>query len=43
MWLSAVIIVIAGGLAMWSLRAGSGAFVSGSEEPDPDPTPEGAA
>ena len=45
MWLSAVIIVIAGGLAMWSLRAGSGVFVSGAgaAEPDPDPTPEGAA
>lgn len=28
MWLSSVIIMLAGGLAMWSLRAGSGAFVS---------------
>ncbi len=28
MWLSSVIIILAGVLAMWSLRAGSGAFVS---------------
>ena len=31
MWLSAIIIVLAGALAMWSLRAGSGVFVSGAE------------
>lgn len=35
MWLSSVIIVLAGVLAMWSLRAGSGVFVS-----ETDPTEE---
>ena len=31
MWVSAIIIVMAGGLAMWSLRAGSGAFLAEAE------------
>jgi len=36
MWVSAVIIAMAGGLAMWSLRAGSGAFLTEAEsEPSP--------
>ena len=36
MWVSAVIIAMAGGLAMWSLRAGSGAFLTeAASEPSP--------
>ena len=36
MWVSAVIIAMAGGLAMWSLRAGSGAFLTEAKsEPSP--------
>jgi hypothetical protein len=31
MWISAIIIAMAGGLAMWSLRAGSGAFLTEAE------------
>ena len=36
MWLSSVIIMLAGVLALWSLRAGSGAFLSTSTMHDPD-------
>ena len=32
MWLSSVIIVLAGVLAMWSLRAGSGAFLAEADK-----------
>jgi len=36
MWVSAIIIAMAGGLAMWSLRAGSGAFLTEAKsEPSP--------
>ncbi|MEM9519546.1 MAG: MFS transporter [Actinomycetota bacterium] len=37
MWLSAIIIMLAGLLAMMSLRAGSGAFVSGAAFVDDEP------
>ncbi|MEM8706778.1 MAG: MFS transporter [Actinomycetota bacterium] len=42
MWLSAVIIMIAGLLAMWSLRAGSGAFLDQTDPDDPVTEPEAA-
>jgi len=38
MWLSSVIIIAAGGLAMWSLRVGSGAFVGDRDGHDDEGT-----